>query len=71
MARLMRLGMRSNWASTLAIFRKRFNFLRELSKDNIARFDPKATDQEILQAARLAGAHEIINALARRDMVPR
>lgn len=29
-------------------------------KDNIARFDPNATDQEILQAARLAGAHEII-----------
>lgn len=29
-------------------------------KDNIARFDPNASDQEILKAARLAGAHEII-----------
>jgi len=29
-------------------------------KDNIARFDPNATDQEMLQAARLAGAHDII-----------
>lgn len=29
-------------------------------KENIARFDPNASDQEILEAARLAGAHEII-----------
>lgn len=34
-------------------------------RDNIARFDPKATDEAVIAAARLAGVHEMILALPR------
>ncbi len=32
-------------------------------RDNIARFDPTATDEEVIAAARLAGVHELVLAL--------
>ncbi|QUJ78100.1 type I secretion system permease/ATPase [Sulfitobacter albidus] len=46
--------------SQIGYLPQRLELLTGTVRDNIARFDPEAADEEVIKAARLAGVHEMI-----------
>ena len=49
-----------NLGVPLAICRSVYRFFAGSLRDNIARLDPAATDENVIAAAQAAGAHEVI-----------
>ena len=56
-------GIPKIWAVISAICRKRLEMLPGTIAENISRFNPQAQDSMIIEAAQIAGVHEMILAL--------